>query len=128
MTIVDYTLQGTLGVSLLPQRYDIAMYQGDTFEVKCVFKDANGTPLDLTGVEFKCLFVGATDAVADPPSQDQPDVILDDVVNGEITLLILDTSPLNGDYNWDIQLKVTASGKKRTYMGGVVSITKDITP
>lgn len=127
MTIVDYTLQGTLGTSLLPQRWDIVMYQGDTFEVRYVFRDANGDAIDLTGVTFRCLFVGA-DETPNPPVEDQPEVITDDLVTGEVTLLILDTSTLNGGYNWDLQLIVTATGKKRTYVGGVVTITGDITP
>lgn len=123
MTIVDFPVQGSIGASRKPKRFDIEIYQGDTFEVTLVFKDSLGVEIDLTGVTFVTKFVGI-DAAPDPVTQ--PDADAPVPINGEVLISIVDTSTLSGEYHWDLQL--VSGGKKRTYIGGIVTVTTDITP
>lgn len=122
-TIIDSPSQGTIGTSLKPKRYDIEIYQGDTFEVSLEFLDATTAPVDLTGVTVNAKIVADIDG-GSPPSQ--PVTTGSDLPNGVVNLLIADTSGFSGTYRWDVQL--VEGTKKRTYVGGKVIVTEDITP
>ena len=121
-TITDFITEGTIGLSLRPKRYDIELYQGDTFEVTLVFKDINQLPVNLTGVGYDCRFAAVAPTAA--PTV-QPTVSALTPTNGEVTILIENTSSLSGNYTWDLQL--LNGTKKRTYIGGAVTITSDLT-
>lgn len=121
--ITDFPLVDTIGTSLRPQRYDIEMYQGDTFEVEFTFNQAGGAPVNLTGVTYASKFVGV-DGAPDPVTQ--PVITCPTPTNGKVTFSIIDSSSLSGTYNWDLQLII--DGRKRTYIGGIVNVTTDITP
>ena len=123
MPITSFPQTGIIGQSLLPKRYDIEMYQGDTFEVILKFRNSLNVAIDLTGVTYICKFVGVPPA-ADPATQ--PVVTASTPANGEVTITIVNTSSLSGEYQWDLQL--VNGTKKRTYIGGVVTVTSDITP
>jgi hypothetical protein len=122
MSIIDFPSQGSIGTSLKPKRMDIELYQGDSFDVSIEFKQANGDPVDLTGVTANVKFVAAG-AGPTPPSQPVVDI---DELTGIVNINIEDTSGFSGEYNWDLQL--VQGTKKRTYVGGVVTVTEDITP
>lgn len=121
MTIIDYEQQGTIGANLLPKRYDIKLYQGDTFEVILNFKDASNVGVDLTGFVGRAVF---------KPTVGSPIQLTVTVnygsVNGAVQILLSDTNALTGDYSWDLELE-DAGGRKRTYIGGKVTVTDDIT-
>lgn len=121
MTIIDYEQQGTIGANLLPKRYDIDLYQGDTFEVILNFKDASNVGVDLTGFTGRAQF---------KPTVGSPIDLTVDVnhaaVNGAVQILLADTGTLTGSYAWDLELE-DAGGRKRTYIGGRVTVTDDIT-
>jgi len=55
--IIDFPQQGVIGASLRPRRYDIEIYQGDTFEVILNFKNGPN-PTDLTGITYASAFKG----------------------------------------------------------------------
>lgn len=124
MGIVDYTSQGSIGTTLLPKRFDIKIYQGDTFEVVLNFKDKAGNAIDLAGmtglVQFKTL-TNPPSVVATPVSTVNYNGIV-----GAVRLVILDTSDIpGGEYQWDFQL-TDSLGKRRTFIGGKVEVTEDI--
>jgi hypothetical protein len=121
MTIIDYEQQGTIGANLLPKRYDIQIYQGDTFEVVLNFKDAVNVGVDLTGFTGRAQFKPTTGAPVDLTVTTNYGA-----VNGAVQILLADTSALIGDYSWDLELQ-DAGGRKRTYIGGKVTVTNDIT-
>lgn len=121
MTIIDYEQAGTIGANLLPKRYDIQLYQGDTFEVILNFKDAGNVGVDLTGFTGNCQFKPTTGAPIDIGVTTNFGS-----VDGAVQLLLADTSALSGDYSWDLEL-VDAGGRRRTYIGGRVTVTQDIT-
>lgn len=123
MTIVDFPKEGSIGTSLKPKRYDIELYQGDSFDVSISFKQTDGTPVDLTGTEIKAKIVAADGGTA-PASQF--DSTGSNLAGGVVRLVIDDTSAFSGSYNWDLQLK--QGTKQRTYIGGIVTVTGDITP
>lgn len=122
MTIVDFPSQGSIGASLKPKRYDLEIYQGDTFEVPLAFLQPDETPVDLTGVTLKVGFLKE-----DGSAPSTPLTATHNNTGGVVTLLIADTSTLAGVYKWDLQI-VTVDNKKRTYIGGLVTVTEDITP
>lgn len=121
-TVVDFPQQGTIGTSLKPKRYDIEVYQGDSFRFKLVFKDASMAVIDITGwagilqikeVDTATLVSSATITLSDP-------------TNGEATVDFGDTNLLaGGDYKYDVQFTDTG-GNKRTYIGGKITVTEDI--
>jgi hypothetical protein len=121
MTIIDYEQQGTIGANLLPKRYDIKIYQGDTFEVILNFKDSNNVGVDLAGFTGRAQFKPTTGAPIDltvTPTYN--------AVAGAVRVYLADTSALVGEYSWDLELE-DAGGRKRTYIGGKVTVTNDIT-
>lgn len=121
MTIIDYPTQGTIGATLLPKRYDIQIYQGDTFEVILNFRDASEQGIDLTGFIGRAQFKPAIGTPVDL------DVVVNyAATNGAVKVSYLDTSLLSGEYFWDLELE-DAEGKRRTYIGGRVTVTEDIT-
>lgn len=121
MTIIDFPQQGTIGANLLPKRYDIDIYQGDTFEVILNFKDGLGVGVNLTG------FTGKAQFKPDTGSSIELDVDINyDNVDGAVLVSLLDTSSLTGTYSWDLEL-TDAGGRRRTYLGGRVTVTDDIT-
>lgn len=123
MPIANYPLQGTIGSSLLPKRYDIEIYQGDSFEVILNFKDASNVGVNLTGFTGKVQFKDDAAAVVATPV-----VTLNyGSVNGAVRVFLADTSTIPaGVYNWDLEL-TDATSRKRTYIGGKVTVTEDVT-
>lgn len=122
MGIVDYSKQGTIGTSRLPKRYDLEIYQGDTLDEVISFKDSLGAAVDLTGftalVEFKEL--NSETVVATPSTP------VNYLTNGNVRMYIADTNTIpEGEYRWDLQL-TDASGNRRTYVGGKVIVTGDV--
>lgn len=122
MGIVDYTKQGTIGASRLPKRYDLEIYRGDTLDEVIAFKDSNGVGVNLTGftalVEFKEL--NSETVVATPTTP------VNYNGNGNVRLYMADTSLIpEGSYRWDLQL-TDPGGSRRTYIGGVVTVTGDV--
>lgn len=122
MSIVDFPSQGSIGASLKPKRYDLEIYQGDTFEVPLAFLQPDDSPVDLTGVTLKVGFQKQDGSAASVPL-----TASHNGTGGVVTLLISDTSTLAGTYEWDLQV-ITTDNKKRTYIGGLVTVTEDITP
>lgn len=121
MTVVDFPQQGSIGTSLLPSRWDIQIYQGDTFDVVINFKDGNGVGIDLTGFTALIQFKSSAGTVVATPTTS----LNDGGVPGALRLT-LDTDALAaGDYSYDLQLTST-DGKKRTFIGGKVTVTADI--
>lgn len=122
MPITGFTKQGSIGTSLLPKRWDIDIYKGDTFDVTVNFKDANNAGVDLTGFTGLVQFKSDTGTVVATPTV---------TVNyggtlGAVRILLADTTVLNeGTYSYDLQL-TDPSGSKRTFIGGVVNVTGDI--
>ena len=122
MGIVDYTRQGSIGTSRLPKRYDLDIYRGDTLDEVIAFKDAGGTAVNLTGftalVEFKNLTDNTVVAT--------PTMTVNYLTNGNVRMYIADTTVIpEGTYRWDLQL-TDASSNRRTYIGGQVNVTGDV--
>lgn len=122
MGIVSYPQTGTVGSSRLPKRYDLEIYRGDTLDEIFTFKDPNGVAIDLTGftalVEFKEL---DTETVIGTPT-----MTVNYNGNGNVRMFMADTSILaEGTYRWDLQL-TDGSASKRTYIGGKVDVTGDV--
>ena len=112
MTIIDYEQAGTIGANLLPKRYDIDLYQGDTFEVVLNFKDAGNVGVDLTGFTGNCQFKPTTGAPIDIGV-----TVNYGSVNGAVQLLLADTSALNGSYSWDLELQDAGADDEPTLVG-----------
>lgn len=123
MPISSFSSQGTIGATVLPKRYDIAIYEGDTFSVTLNFKDASNVAIDLTGFTGLCQFKNSanTATVATPTV-----TVNSGGVTGAVLIQLLDTTILTeGTYLYDVQL-TDPSGKKRTYIGGQITVTGDI--
>lgn len=122
MGVVDYPQQGTIGANLLPKRYDITIYQGDTFNVVFNFKN-NGVGVDLgAGWSGLCQFRAAPGGavVASPTVTLNADGTL-----GKVRLYLQTDSLTPAEYQWDFEL-TDPSGNKRTYFGGKVTIDQDV--
>lgn len=124
MALTDFPLEGSIGVNLRPKRYDVEIYQGDSFDIALRCVNGSGGAVDLTGVTAKVKFVGMNST---PTPDTQPTVTVT-AGTGIIRITLDDTSTLNspGEYAWDVQL--VQGTKKRTYIGGSLTVTKDLTP
>lgn len=120
-SIVDYQVKGNIGKELLPQRFDIYIYQGDTFRVYMVVKDSAGALIDLTGCVGLAQIRNQSDQVVGTFTVDVNTPSL-----GSIAFYINDTSSLPiGKYSYDFQL-TGPGGERRTYIGGQVYIESQI--
>lgn len=127
MSIVDFPQQGTIGASLMPKRYDIEIYQGDTFSFALVLKQDTTTVIDVTGwtalAQIKKIDTGGA---AETPSLD----VVVGGADGKITISLTDTGTSalqeSTQYKYDVQLTDTV-GNKRTFIGGKITIVEDIT-
>lgn len=126
MSITNFPTEGTVGTTLRPKRFDLEVYQGDTFTFNLVLKGDGGTPLDLTGWEGIAQIKKADGSPGETPSLD---LDIGDT-NGTVVISLTGTEsnaldPDSGPYKYDVQLTDTA-GNKRTFIGGVITITEDI--
>jgi hypothetical protein len=122
MGIVDYTKQGSIGTGRLPKRYDLEIYKGDTLDEIFTFKDVSNVAVNLTGftalVEFKALTAETIIAT--------PTMTVNYNGNGNVRMYIADTTSIpEGTYRWDLQL-TDGAGSRRTYIGGQVLVTGDV--
>jgi hypothetical protein len=122
MPITTFPQQGTINTSLLPKRWDIDLYKGDTFDVTVNFKDASNAGIDLTGFTGLVEFKDDTEAVVATPTV----TVNYNAVDGAVRILLADTTVLDeGTYKYDLQL-TDSGGSKRTFIGGLVNVTGDI--
>ena len=123
-TVADFPQAGSIGASLKPKRYDIEMYKGDTFQFALAFKDGSNVAVNLTGWTvlaqlrtYDSGVVGGT--VSGSFTASTPGA------TGIVTLTFDSTSLTPGDYIYDVQLTDTST-QKRTFIGGKVTVTTDI--
>lgn len=124
MSIVDFPAEGEIGTDLKPKRYDIEIYQGDTFTFDMVFLNG-ATPVDVTGWTAQAQIKKMDNTPGETPNLG----ITVGTTNGKITVDLTDTetAALAGttDYKYDIQVSDGLS--KRTYIGGKITVTEDVT-
>jgi hypothetical protein len=122
--VIDFQSQGTIGTTLQPKRYDIVIYQGDTLTFSMVLKNG-ATPIDITGWTALAQIKKVSDSTAaETPSL----TVTVGTTDGKVTISLSDTgtSALQGatDYKYDVQL--SDGTNKRTFIGGKITVTEDI--
>jgi hypothetical protein len=124
MSIIDFPSEGDIGVDVRPKRYDIEIYQGDTFTFTMTFLDG-ATPVDVTGWTAQAQIKKMDNTPGETPNLG----ITVGTTDGKITVDLTDTetAALAGttDYKYDIQ--VSDGTSKRTYIGGKITVTEDVT-
>ena len=127
MSVTDFPLAGTIGSNLLPKRYDIVIYQGDTFTFNVVLKDSLDVPLDVTGWTPEAQIKKVSD---NTPAETPNLTAVAGTTDGKITVTLSGTgsSALYGatEYKYDLQVTDT-SGNVRTFLGGKITVTEDVT-
>jgi hypothetical protein len=127
MSISTFPTAGTVGANLKPKRYDLEIYQGDTFRFNVVLSGDTG-PLDITGWTASASIKDKKDGNAPTP---ELDITVGDT-DGTIEVFLSNTGTdalvaADGPYKYDIQLTDTA-GNVRTFLAGFINVTEDITP
>lgn len=121
MGVVNFPEAGVIGASLLPKRYDINVYQGDTFRF-VLRLGYQGQPTDLTGWTGRCHVKDTQGTI-----QSEATVDITNESTGEITVDFGDTGQIGaGEHKYDLEL-TDAGGNRRTYIGGKFIVTEDIT-
>ena len=125
MSVIDFNKEGSIGTNLKPKRYDIEIYQGDTFSFNLVLKDGSGNPLTITGWTG----LAQIKKVSDSSPGETPSLTVTNEGAGTFKIALTDTETgaLDGDteYKYDVQV-TDNSGNKRTYIGGKITVTEDI--
>jgi hypothetical protein len=125
MGVTTFPQQGTIGANLLPKRYDIKIYQGDTFRFTLVLKDALDELVNLTGYTGKAQFRASIGSSL----VQELSVTFPTPANGEVVISLTAAQTNNipgGSYKWDLEL-TDASSNVRTLIGGIVEVIEDIT-
>jgi len=118
-TVTDYPSQGTVGTTRKPKRFDIDLYQGDTFAFYLTF---TGVGLDVTGWTA----VAEVETAASVEVASVITVGAVDTVNKRFLISINSELLTPGvEYKYDVQ--VTSGGSKRTFIGGKITVDEDIT-
>jgi hypothetical protein len=118
------TPSGTIGVGLLPAKYNLELYRGDYFPLRFVFTDPQSNPLNLAGYTAASSIRSTYDAVQSfdfTVTVNSAGGYVDCVLPGSVSASI----PI-GDYIWDFQVTDTG-GNTRTYMTGDVTLYGDVT-
>jgi len=110
---------------------NLQIYRGDDKNYNFVFKDGDGSPIDITGW---ILFFTVKSTVDDAINDDAAEVIKTisahtNPAEGQTTVSILDTDTNGlsaGDYYYDFQVK-KSTGKIMTIMHGGLEITREVT-
>lgn len=124
--VVDFGRSGVLGVTQKPKRYDMDLYQGDTFAFYLTF---SGTDLNVAG--WTAASTVHTVDNAGTPVVTTGIITIDpiDIVNKRFLVKVnsetLTPAPAR-EFRYDIQV-TDSSGNKRTYIGGKITVTEDIT-
>lgn len=124
MGVVDFPQQGTIGTTLKPKRFDIEIYQGDTFRFHL---NLTGAGLDMTGWTA----IAQIRKISDSSPGETPTLDVDlDAANTRFIVFLsdTDTAALNEttEYKYDIQV-TDSSSNKRTLIGGKITVTEDVT-
>lgn len=120
--VTDYPEAGAkIGTTLKPKRFDIDIYQGDTFSFFLTFTDQG---IDVTGWTGSAVVKAIDTKVA---VSNAVTVSAVDTVNKRFTVS-LDSDLLDPgvEYMYDVQV-TDAGGNKRTFIGGKVTVDEDIT-
>jgi hypothetical protein len=124
-SIVDDPTLGTIGTARKPKRYDIELYQGDTFSFSLVLKNG-GTPINVTGWTAQAQIKKSSD---NTPGETPSLSVVVGTSDGKFTISLTDTgtAALQGatEYKYDVQL--SDGTEKRTFIGGTIKVTEDIT-
>lgn len=116
-----------------PKSYNITFVQGDTYNLRLRFKDANSDPVDITGWEFKAQVRANYDA--ELALAEFTYVIDDQVTNTgyvDLTLSDIQTTPLpvavmpDPSGYWDLEITYP-SGDVLTVMAGKVTVKAQVT-
>lgn len=128
MGVVNFDKEGDIGITLRPKRFDIEVYQGDTFKFETVFRQpaaapaTEGAPVDVSGWTGKCQVKDNANTQVLPAI-----VTVIDGPGGKIGVDFGDTSAVaGGDYKYDLEM-TDAGGSKRTFIGGKFVVVEDIT-
>jgi hypothetical protein len=126
MSIVDFPQQGTIGTSLKPKRYDIELYQGDDFAFDLIFKDSLGALIDVTEWDATVQIRKISD---NSPAETPAMSVMVGGVDGKITVYLTNSNSaaLDGDTEYKYDVQVMDAVSKRTYIGGKITVTEDIT-
>jgi hypothetical protein len=108
----------------MAKRQNLQMYQGDDYVATVTVSNADGSATDLSGFAVKSqIRRGVADVDADVVAEftvtiQSPEILL--------ALTHAQTTPLSGNYVWDLQL-TDASGTVTTIMAGQVIVTQEVT-
>lgn len=124
MTIVDFPVEGTIGANLKPKRFNIEIYQGDTFRFVLAMTGPSAAVLDTTGWAGLAQIRKTDNSPGETP---ELDITLDNVGNVTVFVSNTGTAALAGatEYRYDIQLTDDATNV-RTVIGGTILVTEDI--
>ena len=119
MVILSSSAGKTIGSGLIPEKVDIYIFRGDSFDVTANFFDSLGDAVPLAGFTGLIEFIKANGDVAATPT-----VTLNAAgVQGAVNISLLDTSSLTvGEYSYGFSL-TDGNGKKRTFFAGTVEVT-----
>lgn len=124
-TVVDFPSQGTIGANLQPKRFDIVIYQGDTFKFNLALKSGI-TPVDVTGWTARVAILKSGNTPGETPEM----TVLVGDVDGKITISLTGTETAallnNTEYIYDVEIEDTDENI-RTLIGGTIIVTEDIT-
>jgi hypothetical protein len=118
-SVVEYPSQGTVGTTRKPKRFDIDLYQGDTFAFDLVL---GGDNLDVTGWTAVSTVKDDTDTVVSGV------ITIDDVDTFRKSFTIhVDSDLLSPGVEYKYDVQVTSGTAKRTFIGGKITVDEDIT-
>lgn len=122
MAVTDFPTTGTLGTDLLPKRYDITVYRGDSYKFNMVFRDNQNEPVDVTGWTASSQILDTSNLVQTPAVDVS---ILGDPAGGTFEVDFGKRSS-SGTFRYDVEFTLP-DGSVRTYIGGVFTVVADIT-
>lgn len=113
----------TVGTELMPTNVNLRIYAGDDFDLPIELQDANSVPIDLTGYTGRAQFRRNYD---DTNPVEATVTINQGGTGLVVSLTSAQTELMSGDFIYDLQL-TNPAGKKRTYLTGDVTVSREVT-
>ena len=111
----------------LPERYDYEFWQGDTFAPGTLTASVSGTPINFTGYSAKIEIRNAiSDELVLTLTSPSSGITLSSAGVITITMTAAQTSPLIGQYNYDLQI-TDPNSLVCTYTFGTMTVVSDST-
>lgn len=109
-----------------PKKYEVNIVRTNTWDDDFEIVDQSNSPVNLSGSTIECSIKSSPTGPAEATAATGNGILITGA-NSNVINIFKDIDITAGRYFWDIRVTFP-SGKKATYVGGVMNVIQNITP